>query len=120
MISADFSYSTKQEISPGKNILFPPMPATSTNKALILRSFGLYKDVLAYPTLIASYVVSVRRYRILQSRFLQCLPRGKPPCDLLVLRDVIPAHKGLAPSRLMTYIQTINQRMPMLGTHNGS
>ena len=53
----------------------------------------------------ASYAVPVRQYRILQSRFLQCIPHGKPPCDLLMLRAQLvplsngnPAHKGFSPS----------------------
>ncbi|MDP3467217.1 MAG: hypothetical protein Q8S11_02710, partial [Daejeonella sp.] len=31
-------------------------------------------------------------------RLLQCLGHPKPPCDLLMLPDVTPVHKGLAPS----------------------
>ena len=60
--------------------------------------FGLCNDVLAYPHFIASYTVSVRQYRILQSRFLQCILHSKPPCDLLRFRVVTPAHKGFTPS----------------------
>jgi hypothetical protein len=59
--------------------------------------FGRYNDVLAYPLLIASYIVPVRQYRILQSGFLHCIPRGKPACHLLMLLGTTPAHKGLAP-----------------------
>jgi len=64
----------------------------------VLVHFGLHKGVLAYPNNNASYPVSVRQYQILQSRFLQCMFHNKPPCDLLMLRDVTPAHKGLSPS----------------------
>ena len=46
----------------------------------------------------ASYTISVRQYRILPCRFLQCIPHGKPPCDVLTVRDVTPACKGFAPS----------------------
>ena len=46
---------------------------------------GRYNGVLAYPRFIASYTVPVRQYRILQSRFLQCLLHSKPPCGLLIL-----------------------------------
>ena len=28
---------------------------------------------------------------------VQCIPRGKPPCDLLTVRGVTPARKGLTP-----------------------
>jgi len=62
---------------------------------------GRYNDVLAYPHFTASYTVPVRQYRILQSRFLQCLPHGKPPCDLLMLTGVTPMHKGLTPSGII-------------------
>ena len=60
--------------------------------------FGRYNDVLAYPIYHASYSVSVRQYRLLPFGFLQCIPHGKPPCHLLMLQDVTPAHKGLTPS----------------------
>jgi hypothetical protein len=59
--------------------------------------FGRYNDVLAYPLLIASYIVPVRQYRILPFGFLHCIPRGKPACHLLMLLGTTPAHKGLAP-----------------------
>ena len=58
---------------------------------------GRYKDVLAYPHLIASYAVPVRQYRILPFGFLQCLGCPKPPCHLLMLQGVTPVHKGLTP-----------------------
>ena len=60
--------------------------------------FGLCKGVLAYPRFKASYTVSVRQYRILQSRFLQCILHSKPPCDLLIFRSTTSAYKGLTPS----------------------
>jgi len=59
---------------------------------------GRYNDVLAYPRYIASYIVSVRQYQTLPFGFLQCIPHGKPPCHLLMLQGVTPAHKGLKPS----------------------
>ena len=68
---------------------------------LLLNDFailGLHNGVLAYPRPIASYAVSVRQYRILQSRFLQCIPHGKPPCGLLILPGVTPVYKGFEPS----------------------
>ena len=95
--------------------------------------FGIYNDVVAYPNKYASYTVSVRQYRILQSRFLQCILPSKPPCDLLMLRNLTLAHKGLAPSgkKLIACSLKINlyfwifQRaynkceLHMQGTHNG-
>jgi len=54
--------------------------------------------VFAYPRFIASYAVSVRQYRILPFGFLQCMSHPKPPCHLLMLPGVTPAHKGLTPS----------------------
>ena len=58
--------------------------------------------MLAHPNSYASYTVPVRQYRILQSRFLQCILHSKPPCDLLMLPVVTPAHKGFAPSGKIT------------------
>jgi len=37
--------------------------------------------------------------------FLQCIPHGKPPCHLLMLPGVTPAHKGLSPSGKKTLIE---------------
>ena len=69
---------------------------------------------LLTPNRYASYTVPVRQYRILQSRFLQCIPRGKPPCDLLMLRAQLvplsngnPAHKGFSPSGKKNHPRTI-------------
>jgi hypothetical protein len=61
------------------------------------------------------YPVPIRWNRGLQSRFLQCKPHGKPLCDLLVLRDTTPAHKGLTPSGIIWYLR---YQMPLLGTHS--
>jgi hypothetical protein len=52
---------------------------------------------LLTPNNYASYAVPVRQYRILQSRFLQCMPHDKPPCGLLTFPGVTPACKGLSP-----------------------
>ncbi|MEI6436718.1 MAG: hypothetical protein WCP32_17985 [Bacteroidota bacterium] len=60
--------------------------------------FGRCKDGIAYPDNYASYAVSVRQYRILQSRFLQCILYSKPPCGLLILSGHTPTYKGLSPS----------------------
>ncbi|KAA5538731.1 hypothetical protein F0145_25655 [Adhaeribacter rhizoryzae] len=57
---------------------------------------GLHKDVLAYPQFSASYAVSVRPFRVLQSCFLHCLGHPKPACSLLIgftnlpIRDLHP------------------------------
>ena len=53
---------------------------------------------LLTPNNYASYAVPVRQYQSLPFRFLQCIPHGKPPCDVLTVRDVTPACKGFAPS----------------------
>ena len=58
---------------------------------------GRYNAVLAYPRIIASYTVSVRQYRTLQSGFLHCCRCRQPACHLLMFRVVTPAHKGLSP-----------------------
>jgi len=65
--------------------------------------FGRCKAVVTYPDNYASYAVPVRQYRILQSRFLQCMPCGIPPYDLLILSGSTPRYKGLAPSGKFTH-----------------
>ena len=65
--------------------------------------------MVTYPDNYASYTVPVRQYRILQSRFLQCILHSKPPCDLLILPDPTPACKGLpAFGRQVTLWKIIN------------
>jgi len=61
-------------------------------------SFGLQYGVLPYPFQHASYQVSVRQYRPLQSRFLHSCRYQQRACDLLTVRSVTPACKGLSPS----------------------
>ena len=100
----------------------------------IVMFFGLCKGVLAYPRFIASYTVSVRQYRILQSRFLQCILHSKPPCDLLIFRSTTSAYKGLTPSGKIHLLfgclknicifglfqqLTTSVRCSMQGTHKG-
>jgi len=77
MASADFSYSNSWLILP-------------TLQAGLMLKMSTGQFLIARP--------SVRQYRILQSGFLQCIGRPKPPCHLLILPSVTPAHKGLAPS----------------------
>ena len=52
-------------------------------------------------------MVPVRQYRALQSRFLHCMPHGKPACDLLIVQGLTLAHKGLAPSSFINYLPII-------------
>ena len=96
LLTSWISYHVTSKTSPGKSFFLHPMPVVSTMKRLL--EWGLGNDVLAYPRFIASYTLPVRQYRTLQSRCLQCLPHGRPPCDLLMLQGVTPAHKGLTPS----------------------
>lgn len=103
MTSADFPYH-RRGISPGKSAFFPPMPAVSTQRAITCRCSGHHNDVLAHPAHYASYTVPVRQDQSLQFRFLQTCGYPQRPCDLLMVQGVTPAHKGLSPSRLMTYI----------------
>ncbi|TDE00467.1 hypothetical protein E0F98_00005 [Flavobacterium hiemivividum] len=51
----------------------------------------------AYPLLNASYAISVRRYRLLPFRFLQCISHDKPPCDVLMIRVFNPLIRDLHP-----------------------
>ncbi len=69
--------------------------------------------MLTHPIGYASYAVSVRQYRYLQSGLLQCMDRSKPPCHLLMLRVTNPAHKRLALSGFL-FLRTI---FIIQGTH---
>lgn len=68
------------------------------------------------------YFISIHEYFVF--RFLQCISYEIPPCDLLMLQDLTPAHKELAssgklkhPSQLVyieiiwifeTFLKTVN------------
>ena len=79
---------------------------------LILLVFvGLCNDVLTYPNKHASYPVPVRQFRLLPVGLLQCMGHPKPPCHLLMLPGVTPAHKGLAPFGL-SFIQRTLLNLP--------
>lgn len=62
-----------------------------------IAGFGRCIAVDTNPFLHASYAVSVRQYRTLQARFLQCNDRSLPPCDLLTFRVVNPHARDLHP-----------------------
>src|SRR3954453_17274764 len=79
----------------------------------IYNHFGLRNDVLTRPDGYASYAVPVRQYGFLQSRLLQCMDPSIPPCGLLMLRVVTPAHKRLSLSGF-SFLRTI---FTIQGTH---
>ena len=85
------------EISPGKSIFLPPIPAGSTITRFLCSSGFALKCTLT-PVSWPPYPISVRQYRILQSRFLHSGRRRPRACGLLMLRGTTPAHKGLSPS----------------------
>ena len=85
------------EISPGKSFFLPPIPAVSTYLSTNYL-LGVTMMWLLTQDNYASYTVSVRQYRILQSRFLHCCRHQQPACDLLMLSRYIGTHKGLSPS----------------------
>jgi hypothetical protein len=120
---------------PGKSILFRSMPAISTILALTIASIW---DVVVIPQccgtgcayssdLIASYMVPFRQYRALPqyglafpqscgtSSSLHASRQTSPAilrgrlCDLLMVQGVTPAHKGLAPSRLIYYLSIVKR-----------
>jgi len=62
---------------------------------VLFKTFGLRNDVLTHPHRYASYAVPVRQGNLLQSGLLQCMGYSIPPCHLLMLRGVTPAHKRL-------------------------
>src|SRR4051812_4214025 len=96
MTSADFFFVwTNRKTSPGKINSLRITPAASTYLHF-LKLFGLRNDVLTRPDGYASYTVPVRQHRYLQSRLLQCIDHSIPPCGLLTLRVVTPAHKILS------------------------
>ena len=70
--------------------------------------------MLTHPVGYASYAVSVRQYKYLQSGLLQCMDHSKPPCGLLMLRVINPAHKRLALSGFL-FLRTI---FTIQGTHS--
>lgn len=74
---------------------------------ILLVFVGLCNDVLTYPNKHASYPVPVRQFRLLPVGLLQCMGHPKPPCHLLMLPGVTPAHKGLAPSGLFFIQRTL-------------
>ena len=117
MTSADFSSCNtyKSRAPQVRAYSFPQYPLDLPDRCLLI-SQPLDVSMLCY--LIRPerplYPVPVRWNQGLQSRFLHCMPRGKPACDLLVLRGVTPAHKGLSPSGIIWYLRYL---MPMLGTH---
>ena len=89
--------------------------------------YSLDFDVLCHliHSFMPRYAVPVRQYRPLQSRLLQCIPHGKPPCDLLMLPDVIGRirdsppesfHSGRSPSGSFFFERTI---FAIQGTHCG-
>src|SRR5690606_37891703 len=102
--SADFSScNSYRSRSPRvRTYSFPQYPLDLPDRYLMV-FHPLDVSMLCYlirPTR-PQYPVPVRWNRGLQSRFLQCVPHGKPPCDLLTLRGVTPARKGLAPSGIL-------------------
>src|SRR5690606_11501722 len=96
MTPADFLAHTDRiyfKTSQGKDIFLPPpqYPLDLPDRFLVV-SHPLDVSMLCYLIRPARplYPVPVRLKRGLQSRFLQCVPHGKPPCDLVTLRDVTP------------------------------
>jgi hypothetical protein len=68
--------------------------------------------VHTHPVHYVFYGVLVRQYRCLQSR-LQCMDCSRPPCHLLMFRDVTSAHKRLSLSGFL-FLRTI---FTIQGTH---
>jgi hypothetical protein len=76
---------------------------------------GLYKEVLAHPQFPASYAISVRPFRSLQSRFLHCMGHPKPACSLLIGCTNLPI-RDLHPLDNLSILLAQYTRA-MLGTH---
>src|SRR4030042_4386445 len=84
---------------------------------ILLIFIGLCNDVVTYPNKHASYPVPVRLFRLLPFGLLQCLGLPKPPCYLLMLPGVTPAHKGFTPSGLSFSIKELNYIYHSRHTH---
>jgi hypothetical protein len=105
MTSADFLAHRKRiysKTSPGKSNFLRSITGTSTTKRtsslMSQRSiveFGRHVAVDTLPLLVASYVLSVRQYRTLQSRFLHCMGHPKPTYDLLHFGSLLPCDRTL-------------------------
>ena len=107
MTSADFLslLHVADKTSPGKSFFLHSITAVSTS----LCSYYLWGVTMVCLLTLhndASYTISVRQYRILPCRFLQCIPHGKPPCVVLILPISFRAYKGLAPSGKKTPAQS--------------
>jgi len=88
---------------------------------ILLVCVGLCNDVVTYPNKHASYPVPVRQFRLLPVGLLQCMDHmdhPKPPCHLLMLPGVTPAHKGLAPFGLSFFQRTL-LNLPFKAHTNG-
>ena len=100
MTSADFSSCNpyRSRAPRVRTYSFPQYPLDLPHGYLVV-SHPLDVSMLCYLIRPASpqYPVPVRWNRGLQSRFLQCMPHGKPPCDLLTLRDSQSRESGLPP-----------------------
>ncbi len=90
LLTSQYVQRMNFETSPGKSLFLPPIPAASTTNGT-----NYFLDVtmmcLLIQPLIASYTVSVRQYRILQSGFLHCCNRSQPACHLLTLLGFNPS-----------------------------
>src|SRR5690606_12809431 len=107
--------SRHPETSLGKMNILVPIPAISTT--LVFPAFRKVWTSVCCGTssdLVASVYGSCSSVQTPQSRFLHSMLHSKRACDLLMLRDVTPAHKGLSPSGIIWYLR---YQMPMLGTH---
>src|SRR5690554_3915464 len=124
MTSADFSTCNPyRSRSPRvRTYSFPQYPLDLPDRYLVV-SHPLDVSMLCYLVRPArpQYPVPVRWNRGLQSRFLQCMPHGKPPCGLLTLRDSLSRESGLPPHvrglHPLEYYG-IFDTMPMPGTHS--
>ena len=91
------------ETSLGKTNVLRSNPAESTAKVLRIFQIRLGVNVMWHLTRLMQpqYSVSIRQFRLLQSRLLQCISHEKPPCDLLMLRALIPCIRDFHPLDLL-------------------
>jgi len=118
MTSADFSSCSTYRSRPPqvRAYSFPQYPLDLPDRYLMV-SHPWDVSMMCYliRPVRPQYPVPVRWNRGLQSRFLHSMLHSNRACDLLMLRDTTPAHKGLSPSGIIWYLR---YQMPMLDAHN--
>jgi len=109
--SLDHRKQIYSKASPGKALILLLTPALSTSRSLLTMCFTVmwlltHSDWPLYTIPVRPALNLIGGWnRALQSRFLQCIPHSKPPCDLLILPGTTQAYEGLTPSGIICYLR---------------